>query len=179
MLTSRCIDNLEEQQLLSTGEVTYQFSAGGHELGQVLISQLLGHSMDAVGAYYRSRPLMLGLGLSIEEALASDMARSGGMSGGRDVGVVFNMPRRSKATILPLAGDVGSQYTPAAGWAQSILYRIGQLKEKQHQGSIVVVFGGDGSVASNGFWSSLTMVTTLKLPMLFVIEDNGDRKSVV
>ena len=178
MLTSRRIDDLEEQQLLSTGEVTYQFSAGGHELGQALISQLLGHSMDAVGAYYRSRPLMLGLGLSIEEALASDMARSGSMSAGRDVGVVFNMPRRSKATVLPLAGDVGSQYTPAAGWAQSILYRIEQLKEKQHTGSIVVVFGGDGSVASNGFWSSLTMATTLKLPMLFVIEDNGFAISV-
>ncbi len=178
VLISRRIDDLEEQELLSAGEVMYQFSAGGHELGQVLISQLLGHSMDAVGAYYRSRPLMLGLGLSIEEALASDMARSGSLSAGRDVGVVFNMPRRNKATVLPLAGDVGSQYTPAAGWAQSILYRIEQLGEKRHKGSIVVVFGGDGSVASNGFWSSITMATTLKLPMLFVVEDNGFAISV-
>ena len=36
-----------------------------------------------------------------------------------------------------------------------------------------MVLGGDASVATNGFWSALTMATTLKLPMLFYIEDNG------
>jgi 2-oxoisovalerate dehydrogenase E1 component len=36
-----------------------------------------------------------------------------------------------------------------------------------------VVLGGEASVATNGFWSALTMATTLKLPMLFYIEDNG------
>lgn len=177
-LTSRRIDELEEKELAPQGYVTYQFSAGGHELGQALFSQLLDRSMDAVGAYYRSRPLMLGLGLTIEEALASDMARQGGLSAGRDVGVVFNMPRRGKATVLPMAGDVGSQYTPAAGWAQAIRYRMDVLGERGLEESIVIVFGGEGSVATNGFWSSLTMVTTLSLPMLFVIEDNGYAISV-
>ncbi len=41
-----------------------------------------------------------------------------------------------------------------------------------------VVFGGDGAVATNGFWSALTMATTLKLPLLFVVEDNGYAISV-
>ena len=122
-LISRRIDRLEEEELTRKGSVTYQFSAGGHELGQVLMSQLLNRPQDAVAAYYRSRPLLLGLGLTVEEALASDMARQGGVSAGRDVGVVFNMPSRGKATVLPMAGDVGSQYTPAAGWAQAIEYR--------------------------------------------------------
>ena len=75
--------------------------------------------MDAASVYYRSRPFMLGSGLTLEEAFASDMARPGGLSGGRDVGVVFNMPRRGRAIVLPMAGDVGSQFTPAAGWAQA------------------------------------------------------------
>ena len=39
--------------------------------------------------------------------------------------------------------------------------------------SIAVVLGGDASVATNGFWSALTVATTLQLPMLFYIEDNG------
>ena len=39
--------------------------------------------------------------------------------------------------------------------------------------SIAVVLGGDASVATNGFWSALTIATTLRLPMLFYIEDNG------
>ncbi len=177
-LTSRRIDELEEQELAPKGQVVYQFSAKGHELGQALFSQLLDRPMDGAGAYYRSRPLMLGLGLTIEEALASDMARQGGLSDGRDVGVVFNMPSRGRATVLPGAGDVGSQYTPAAGWAQGLLYRINQLGQGELEGCMVAVFGGDGSVATNGFWSSLTMATTLGLPMLFVVEDNGYAISV-
>src|SRR3546814_1563008 len=37
---------------------------------------------------------------------------------------------------------------------------------------MAVVLGGDASVATNGFWSALTIATTQKLPMLFYIEDN-------
>lgn len=177
-LTSRAVDDLQEQELAPKGLVTYQFSARGHELGQILVSQLLDRPMDAASAYYRSRPLLLGLGLTVEEAMASDMARVGGVSAGRDVGVVFNLPRRQRATVLPMGGDVGSQYTPAAGWAQGICYRMAELGEKDLAGSIAVVFGGDGSVATNGFWSALTMATTLSLPLLFVIEDNGYAISV-
>ncbi|MEZ4669123.1 MAG: hypothetical protein R3E39_14545 [Anaerolineae bacterium] len=64
---------------------------------------------------------------------------------------------------MPVAADVGSQYTPAAGWAQAIRYRVEVLGEQEYDGSMSVVFGGDGSVSSNGFWSSLTMATTLEL----------------
>src|SRR5579859_3757202 len=165
-LTSRLIDQLEEQELTPKGLVTYQFSAGGHELGQLLISQLLTRPFDAASAYYRSLPFMLGSGLTVEEAFASDMARPGGMSGGRDVGVVMNMPRRKRALVLAAAADVGSQFTPAIGWAQAICYRVDQLGEKDLADSIVVAFGGEGAVAANGFWSALTIATTLRLPLL-------------
>ncbi|GAB4148322.1 MAG: transketolase C-terminal domain-containing protein [Candidatus Promineifilaceae bacterium] len=177
-LASRLMDELEENELHPQGLVTYQFSARGHELGQLLLSQLLTHPFDAASVYYRSRPFMLGCGLTLEEALASDMARVGSVSAGRDVGVVFNLPRRGRALVLPAGGDVGSQYTPAAGWAQAIQYRLTQLGEQNIAGSIAVVFGGDGSVATNGFWSALTMATTLRLPLLFVIEDNAYAISV-
>ncbi len=177
-LLSRLMDELEERELTPKGLVTYQFSARGHELGQILLAQLLTRPMDAASAYYRSRPFMLGSGLTAEEAFASDMARVGSMSEGRDVGVVFNMPRRERALVLPMAADVGSQFTPAAGWAQALCYRRSRLGDEAAEGSISVVFGGEGSVASNGFWSALTMATTLNLPLLFVIEDNGYAISV-
>lgn len=177
-LASRMIDEMEENELVPQGLVNYQFSARGHELGQLLISQLLTYPFDAASAYYRSRPFILGSGLTIEEAFASDMARAGSVSGGRDVGVVSNMPRRGRALILPMAGDVGSQFTPAAGWAQAIRYRVEHLGEREIDGSIAVVFGGDGAVATNGFWSALTIATTLNLPLLFVVEDNGYAISV-
>ena len=35
------------------------------------------------------------------------------------------------------------------------------------------MLGGEASAATNGFWSALTIATTLKLPMLFYIDDNG------
>lgn len=177
-LISRFMDELEEQELTPKGHVTYQFSARGHELGQLLLSQLLTRPFDAASPYYRSRPFLLGSGLTVEEAFASDMARAGGVSAGRDVGVVFNMPRRQRSLVLPMAGDVGSQYTPAAGWAQALVYRVEQLGQSEYADSITVVCGGDGSVATNGFWSCLTIATTLELPLLFLIEDNGYAISV-
>lgn len=168
MLLSRQMDDLEEKE----GFVLYQFSARGHELGQVLLSQQLTHPFDGASIYYRSRPFALGSGLTAKEAFEAGLARQGGVSGGRDVGVVFNLPKRDGATILPMAGDVGSQFTPGVGWAQAIRYRVEQLEQRELDGSMAVILGGDGSVAANGFWSALTIATTLKLPVLFVIEDN-------
>lgn len=178
VLASRTMDDMEESSLYPSGDVPYQFSARGHELGQVLLSQLLRRPGDAASVYYRSRPFMLGAGLTVEEAFAAGMARAGSPSAGRDVGVMFNLPRRDGPTVLPVAGDVGAQFTPAAGWAQALCYRRHELGEEELEGSIAVVLGGDGAVATNGFWSALTLATTLGLPLLFVVEDNDYAISV-
>jgi 2-oxoisovalerate dehydrogenase E1 component len=73
---------------------------------------------------------------------------------------------------------VGTQYTPAAGWAQAIRYYREVLEQEEWQGAIAVACGGDGSVASNGFWAALNLATTRNLPFLFFIEDNGFAISV-
>ena len=178
-LVSRALDDVEESTNRNKASVPrehlvlYQFSARGHEVAQVILGSLLTHPHDAAGAYYRSRPLLLALGLGIDDALASPLGRSGGFSDGRDIGVVCNLPRRDGPIVLPMSGDVGSQYTPGAGWAQSILYHRDVLGDASYKGAIGVVLGGEASVATNGFWSSLTMATTLSLPMVFYIEDNG------
>jgi 2-oxoisovalerate dehydrogenase E1 component len=179
VLVSRALDDIEETTNRNRNSVPrehlvlYQFSARGHDVGQAILGSLLDQPHDGVGAYYRSRPLLLSLGLSIEDALGSPLGRAGGFSDGRDIGVVCNMPGWKGATVLPMSGDVGSQYTPAAGWAQAVTYRRSTLDEKEWDGAIAVALGGEASVATNGFWSSLTIATTLKLPMLFYIEDNG------
>jgi len=139
----------------------------------VLLGTFLTGNRDGVGAYYRSRPLLLSLGLSPQEALASTMMRAGGMSEGRDIGVVFNLPRRRGACVLPVCGGVGTQYTPAVGWAQALRYRSLTLRDEQCAHSIAVAHGGDASTATNGFWAALNIVTTERLPYLFFIEDNG------
>lgn len=173
VLVSRMMDDIEERRLVPEKKVLYQFSARGHDVAQVILGSHLVHRHDAAGAYYRSRPLLLTLGLTIEDAFAGPMGRSGGFSNGRDIGVVCNLPRSDGPIVLPMSGDVGSQYTPVAGWAQSITYHRDVLGDASWDGAMGVVLGGEGSVATNGFWSSLTIATTLRLPMLFYIEDNG------
>jgi len=172
-LVSRALDDTEEHRLVPEKKVAYQFTARGHDVAQIILGQFLTHRHDAASAYYRSRPLLLTLGLSIADAFAGSMGRSGGFSDGRDIGVVCNLPGSNGPTVLPMAGDVGSQYTPCAGWAQAILYHRDVLGDAGYQGAIGCVLGGEASVATNGFWSALTMATTLELPMLFYIEDNG------
>ncbi|MGP8033490.1 MAG: transketolase C-terminal domain-containing protein [Steroidobacteraceae bacterium] len=170
---SRALDDIEETRLVPERKVLYQFSARGHEFAQVLLGLNLTDAHDGIGVYYRSRPLMLALGVSLEDAAAGPLARSGGFSGGRDIGVVFNRPGRGAPTVLPACGGVGTQYTPAAGWAQAIRYRHETLGDAAYARSIAVVLGGDASTATNGFWSALNIATTLRLPMLFYIEDNA------
>lgn len=178
VLLARELDQFEERELVAgkmldpRRMVKYQFSAGGHELVQVLLAHALDHPRDAAGVYYRSRPFMLSIGFTVREALAAGLARAGTPSDGRDVGVVFNMPSRGRATALPSAGDVGSQYSPSAGWANAIRYRARVLHEHAWEGAIAVAMGGDASVASNGFWAALNIATTQNLPLLFWIEDN-------
>ena len=130
VLTSRAIDDLEETRLAPSGLVTYQFSSRGHELAQILLGLLLNRPHDGAGVYYRSRPFMLACGLTPEEALAADLARTGSPSEGRDVGVVYSMASRGGVTVLPSSGDVGAQYTPAAGWAQAIQYYSTHLMDR-------------------------------------------------
>jgi 2-oxoisovalerate dehydrogenase E1 component len=170
---SRAMDKLEEERLVPERKVLYQFSARGHDMAQAMLGSRLTHRRDATCGYYRSRPLLLALGVPVEDALGSGMGREGGYSDGRDIGVVFNYPNPNGAPALPMSGGVGAQYTPTAGWAQAIEYYRTELGDRSYDGAIAVVLGGDASCATGGFWSALTIATTQKLPMLFYVEDNG------
>ena len=169
--TSRALDELEETRLVPEKKILYQFSARGHDLAQVLLGMHL-RDGDAACGYYRSRPMLLALGVDLADALGSGMGRAGGYSDGRDIGVVFNYPNPGGCHALPMCGGVGAQYAPAAGWAQAVMYKERVLGEPS-TGAIGVVLGGDASCATGGFWAALTIATTQSLPMLFYIEDNG------
>jgi 2-oxoisovalerate dehydrogenase E1 component len=171
VLTSREMDRLEEQELVPAKKVLYQFSARGHDMAQVLLGLELKDGDGAFG-YYRSRPLLLALGVPLADALGSGMGLAGGYSDGRDIGVVFNYPNPGGAHALPMCGGVGAQYAPAAGWSQAIDYKKKVLNEGPDD-AIALVLGGDASCATGGFWSALTIVTTQQLPLLIYIEDNG------
>src|SRR6185295_17432035 len=81
-LVSRGLDDIEEETNRNRTKVPkehlvlYQFSARGHDVPQTILGSLLTHPQDGVSAYYRSRPLLLALGLSIEDAFASPLGRA-------------------------------------------------------------------------------------------------------
>src|SRR4028118_856543 len=76
----RAMDKLEEERLVPERKVLYQFSARGHDMAQVLLGSRLTNAKDAACGYYRSRPLLLALGVPLEDALGSGMGRAGGYS---------------------------------------------------------------------------------------------------
>ena len=172
VLTSREMDRIEEEELVPAKKVLYQFSARGHDMAQVLLGL---HLKDGDGGfgYYRSRPLLLSLGVPLADALGSGMGLAGGYSDGRDIGVVFNYPepgrrarvadvRRGRRAIY--AGGrlgAGDRLQAARCWA------------RDRRTAIALVLGGDASCATGGFWSALTIATTQQLPLLIYIEDNG------
>ena len=97
VLTSRAMDELEETRLVPEKKVLYQFSARGHDMAQVILGMHL-RDGDAACGYYRSRPMLLALGVPLADALGSGMGLAGGYSDGRDIGVVFNYPNPGGAT---------------------------------------------------------------------------------
>src|ERR1700740_1606459 len=130
VLTSREMDRIEEQELVPAKKVLYQFSARGHDMAQVLLGLQLKDGDGAFG-YYRSRPLLLELGVPLADALGSGMGLAGGYSDG---------------------GGIGAQYTPPVGWAQPIGYKNEILNEGPAD-ALALVLGGDASCATGGFWS--------------------------
>src|SRR5436190_1453886 len=178
-LISRAMDDLEvtkdyrpNPDKPQEGKLKFQFGAKGHEVSQLVAAALLNHAHDGATVYYRSRPLMLGVGLSPFEAYASNMHKLEGVSGGRDIGVVFNHKQPDGVTVLPASGDVGAQFTPAVGWAQAVQYRATAMDQAEYAGAVALVHAGDGATATNGFWSAINIAADLRLPYVMLIEDN-------
>jgi 2-oxoisovalerate dehydrogenase E1 component len=184
-LISRAMDDLEVTKEYRPnpdkpheGKLKFQFGAKGHEIPQLVAASLLNHPHDGATVYYRSRPLMLGVGLTPFEAFASNMHKLEGVSGGRDIGVVFNHRQPGGVTVLPASGDVGAQFTPAIGWAQGVQYRAETLGQAEYAGAIALAHAGDGATSTNGFWSAVNIAAPRRLPYVMLIEDNRYALSV-
>ena len=118
---SREIDRIEVEELVPSRQMFYQFSAGGHDVAQMILGGQLNHKHDAITGYYRSRPLLLNFDVNLDDVMAASIFKNGGYSDGRDIGHVFNHASDNGPSALPMCGGVGAQFTPAVGWAQSII----------------------------------------------------------
>src|SRR6202035_2422952 len=183
MYLSRRLDD-REIQLKRQNKTFFQISGAGHEGVLAAAGLLLRPGYDWVYPYYRDRALALALGVTpLEMFLQAVGAKDDPNSGGRQMPSHWGIPRLN---ILPRSSATGMQYTQAVGIAEASLYfdryprALGQAqqaplgKNVRHQpDEIVYVSGGDGSTSEGEFFEGLNTACLRKLPILFLIEDNG------
>jgi 2-oxoisovalerate dehydrogenase E1 component len=188
MYLSRRLDD-REIQLKRQNKIYFQISSAGHEAISAVMGLFLRPRSDWIYSYYRDRALCLMLGVTpLETLLAAVGAKDDPSSGGRQMPSHWGHP---KWNIVNRSSCTGTQFVQAVGAAEATLYyeahpkALAQAKKaplgeyvNHERGEIVYVSSGDGATSEGEFWESLNAACAMKLPLLYVVEDNGYAISV-
>src|SRR5881398_879883 len=159
ILESRHAD-LREQNLNRQGKGHFHVSGMGHE-ALAAISFLM-EPDDYIVPYYRDRGLVLGRGMTTRQLGLEYFAKRNTGSGGRQMPSHYS---DADLHIWSVPTPTGSQLLPACGMAWGI-----QLDGKKN---LVVTTVGDAATRQGDFFEALCFAAEKKLPMLFLVEDNG------
>jgi 2-oxoisovalerate dehydrogenase E1 component len=186
MYLSRRTDD-REMVLKRQQKIFFQISCAGHEALLVAAGMALKPGYDWFFPYYRDRAICLALGNTVEEQLLQSVgAASDTASGGRQMPSHWSSsrlhivtPSSSTATqCLHAVGcaEAGRYFSrrpeAAANPAGSVDYRA--FKDVTFHGDeVVYVSIGEGSTSQGEFWESLNSASNGRLPVLYVVEDNG------
>ena len=184
MYLSRRTDD-REMVLKRQQKIFFQISCAGHEALLVAAGMALKPGYDWFFPYYRDRAICLTLGNTVEEQLLQSVgAASDTASGGRQMPSHWSS---SRLNIVTPSSATATQCLHAVGCAEAGRYFFhhpdaakkvdGDYREFKdvtfHGDEVVYVSIGEGSTSQGEFWESLNTASNLKLPVLYVIEDNG------
>ena len=180
MLLSRRLDD-REIQLKKGSKSFFQISGAGHEAILVAAGMQLEPGRDWFFPYYRDRALCLALGLTpYEMLLAAVGAKADPTSGGRQMPAHWSKP---DLHLVSGSSAVSTQCLHAVGCAEASQFYlqfqdIAAQADACSEGDVVYVSLGDGSTSEGEFWESLNTTCTRRLPVVFLVEDNGYAISV-